>query len=282
MGVIIVTDSGCDLTRDDAARYGIEIVPVYVVFGSERLRDGIDIDRAQFARRVASGERPKTEPATVEDFESVFSRLAIHGGNEVVAITLSSQISKSFEHASEAAGSFGSSVHVVDSRAASGLESLLAIYAAQCAKAGESGAAIAEKLQYGSIKTAAYFAVPDLTPLGDSGRLPKAVIALGSMLNVSLVLKINGQGAIAPAGQSRSYDKTRELMVEALVRTIEHSPGAWVSISHVGDAETAQSISQMIATKLGRAPAKQFVQETSLTIVANLGSHGVGIFAIVP
>ena len=282
MSVVIVTDSGCDLTRNDAARYGIEIVPVYVVFGSERLRDGIDIDRAQFARRIASGEAPKTEPASVADFEAVFSRFVVHGGNEVVAITLSSQISKSFEHATQAAASFGSSVYVVDSRAASGLESLLAIYAAQCASAGESAGAIAEKLQYGSIKRAAYFAVPDLTPLGENGRLPKAVVALGSMLNVSLVLKINEQGAIAPAGQSRSYDKTRELMVEALVRTIEHSPGAWVSISHAGDAETAQSISQMLATKLGYAPRKQLVQETSLTIVANLGTRGVGIFAIVP
>ena len=282
MGITIVTDSGCDLTRQDAARFGIEVVPVYVVFGEERLRDGVDIDRAKFARRVAAGEKPTTEPASVDDFKSVFSRL-INAGNDVVAITLSSQISKSFERASSAAASFGSNVLVVDSRAASGLESLLAIYASERAKAGDSAAAIASKLQGNSLKTAAYFAVPDLTALGQSGRLPKAVVALGSMLNVSLVLKINDQGAIAPAGQSRSYDKTRELMVEAFVRTIEHSPGAWVAVSHAdGDMQAARSISQMIETKLGHPPVKEFISETPLTITANLGNAGVGIFAIVP
>jgi fatty acid-binding protein DegV len=71
-------------------------------------------------------------------------------------------------------------------------------------------------------------------------------------------------------------------MVEALVRTIEHSPRAWVAISHAGGGETAKSISEMIETKLGHAPRKEFVQETTLTIAANLGSGGVGIFAIVP
>lgn len=281
MGVTIVTDSGCDLSRQDAARNGIEIVPLYVVFGNERLRDGIDIDRAQFARRVASGEKPKTEPATSDDFKSVFER-AVNAGNEVVAIIISSQISKSFENAKAAAASFGSKVFVFDSRAGSGLESLLAIYAAECAKAGNSATAIIEKLERVTQKMAAYFAVPDLTALGQSGRLPKAVVALGSMLNVSLVLKMNDQGAIAPAGQSRSYEKTRELMVEALVRTIEHSPGAWVAVSHAGDAETARSLLQMIATKLGHPPAREFVAETTLTIISNLGNSGVGIFAIVP
>ncbi|MBV8638730.1 MAG: DegV family protein [Candidatus Eremiobacteraeota bacterium] len=281
MGVTIVADSGCDLTKQDAAGYGIEIVPLYVVFDDQRLRDGIDIDRVQFAQRVASGEVPKTEPATPEDFEAAFSRI-VNAGNDVVAITLSSQISKSFEHANAAAALFGPKVSVFDSRAAGGLESLLAIYAAERAKAGDSASAIVENLQRVSEKTAAYFAVPDLTALGRSGRLPKAVVALGSMLNVSLVLKINEQGAIAPAGQSRSYEKTRELMVEALVRTIEHSPGAWVAIAHAGDVQTAHSVSQMVATKLGHKPVREFIFETTLTIIANLGTDGVGIFAIVP
>jgi DegV family protein with EDD domain len=281
LGVRIVTDSGCDLTKQDAVRYGIEIVPVYVTFGEERLRDGIDIDRVQFAHRIVGGEKPKTEPASVDDFKSVFARI-VDARDEVVAITLSSQISKSFEHARTAAASFAGKVHVVDSRAASGLESLLVIYASERAKAGESASSIAAKLERNSVKTAAYFAVPDLTALGQSGRLPKAVVALGSMLNVSLVLKMNEQGAIAPAGQSRSYDKTLELMVESLVRTVEHSPGVWVAISHAGDAQTAQSISQMIATKLGHPPVKELISETTLTITANLGNAGVGIFAIVP
>jgi DegV family protein with EDD domain len=100
--VTIVTDSGNDLSKEEAARYGIEIVPVYIIFGQERSRDGVDIDRATFERRVAAGEKPRTEPASIDDFKHVFERITA-SGNEVVCITLSSQISKSFENASAAA-----------------------------------------------------------------------------------------------------------------------------------------------------------------------------------
>ena len=279
MSVAIVTDSGSDLTREEASRYGIEIVPVYVVFGNDRLRDGVEIDRASFFRRVESGEKPTTDPATVEDFTSVFDRL-VASGRDVVAITLSSQISKSYEHVQSAASAYGEKVRVVDSRGASGLESLLAVYAAERAAAGDPAAEIARKLS--SLKTAAFFAVPDLSALGQSGRLPKAVVALGSMLNVSLVLKMNDQGAIAPAGQSRSFDKTCELMVESVVRAIERSPGAWIAISYGGDAKVAKDLTRLLESKLGHPPVKEMLHETTLTIAANLGNSGVGIFAIVP
>jgi fatty acid kinase fatty acid binding subunit len=281
MGVTIVSDTGNDLTREEASRYGIEIVPIYILFGTERLRDGVDIDRATFYRRLAAGEAVTTEPASPQDYKTIFER-AIAGGNDVVMISLSSQISKSFEHATAAAASFGGKVKVVDSRAAGGLETLLAIYAAERAKAGDGADEIVRKLDAKRLKTAAYFAVPNMTSLGKSGRLPKAVVALGSMLNVSLVLKMNEAGAIAPGGQSRSFDKTSEIMVDAVVRTIERSPGAWVAFSHVHAADTVAKLKKTLEEKLGHPPLKEFVHESTLTIATHMGEGGVGIFAIVP
>ena len=115
-------------------------------------------------------------------------------------------------------------MHVVNSRGAAGMESLLTLYAEELARGGMPAAEIGGESILVKLKTAAYFAVPDLTQLGRSGRLPKAMVALGSMLNVSLVLKMNEQGAIGPGGQSFSFEKTCDIMVDAAVRTIEHSP----------------------------------------------------------
>lgn len=279
MGVTIVTDSGSDLTKEEGARYGIEVVPVYLLFGGERLRDGIDIDRPTFYRRVRAGDVPTTEPAAQADFQSVFARIA-STGNEVVALTLSSQTSKCWEHANEAAKAFPGKVHVVDTRGASGLETLLAIYAAELARAGKSASEVVTALR--NAKTAAFFAVPNMNALAKSGRVPKAVIALGSMLGVSLVLKMNEQGVIAPGGQSRSFEKTCDIMVDAVVRAIERTPAAWVAISHVQAAPIAQTLSKTLAEKLGHPPIKEFIHESTLTIATNLGEGAVGIFAIVP
>jgi DegV family protein with EDD domain len=281
MATVIVTDSGGDLTRDEAQRLGVEIVPVWIIFGEERFRDGIDIDRATFFSRMKAGENPRTEPPTRDQFREVFSKI-VNAGNEAVVITLSSQISKAFEIASDAAKEFGSKVIVVDSRGASGLETLLAMYALELANAGASAADVAKKIDPAALKHTVYFAVPDVSMLARSGRLPKAVAALGSMLNVSLVLKMNDEGAIGPAGQSFSFDKTCEIMVDAVVRGIERSPSARIAFGHVQAADAAEGLRKQLEAKLGHPAAQEIVHEGTLTIAAHMGPGAIGIFAIVP
>ncbi len=281
MSTVIVTDSGSDLSRDEARRLGIELVPVWIIFGEERFLDGVDIDRATFFARMKAGEHPRTEPATPEQFREVFSKI-VGAGNEAVMITLASQISKSFEIASTVAKEFGGKVVVVDSRGASGMETLLAYYGLELAKSGASAADIAQKIDPRNMKCAIYFAVPDVSMLARSGRLPKAVAALGSMLNVSLVLRMNEQGAIGPAGQSFSFDKTCEIMVDAVVRAVERSPKVRVAFGHIQAAEQAEALRKQLEAKLGHPPAQELMHEGTLTIAAHMGPGAIGIFAIVP
>ncbi|HUA07756.1 MAG TPA: DegV family protein [Candidatus Acidoferrales bacterium] len=281
MGTVIVTDSGSDFSRAEAERLGIEIVPVWIVFGEKRYKDGVDIDRDTFFKKMKAGEIPKTEPAAVEQYREVFAR-AVEAGNEVVMISLSSAISESLARASEAAKEFGGKVSLVDSRTASGLETQLTLYALEFAKSGAGAAEIAKRVDPRGLKYAVLFAVPDLTQLGRSGRLPKAVVALGSMLNVSLVLKMNEAGAVAPAGQSFSFDKTCDLMVESLVRAIDHAPNARVAFDHVQAEKTVETMRASLEKKLGHPPAQELIYETSLTLAAHLGIGAVGVSAFVP
>ncbi|HTX55868.1 MAG TPA: DegV family protein [Candidatus Acidoferrales bacterium] len=281
MAVTIVTDSGSDFSRLEAERLGIEIVPVWILFGEQRFRDGVDIDRGTFFARLRAGENPKTEPPTADQFRAVFTRI-VDAGNQAVAITLSSGISKTHAIASDVAGEFGANVAVVDSRSASGLENLLAQYANELAHSGASAAEIAKRVDPRNFKSATYFAVPDLTMLGRSGRLPKALVSLGSVLNVSLVLKMNEHGEVGPAGQSFSFDKTCDIMVEAVVRGIERSPRARIAFGHVEASETVEKLRKMFEAKLGHPPGQEIVSETSPTIAANIGPGAVGISAIVP
>jgi DegV family protein with EDD domain len=281
MATVIVTDSGSDLTQAEAARFGIEVVPVWIIFGDQRFRDGIDIDRKTFFARLAKGENPRTEPPAANEFRAIFAKI-VDAGNEAVMITLSSQISKSFEIASEAARGFGGKVVVVDSRGASGLETLLAMYAQELAKAGASAAEVAKKIDPRTLKNAVYFAVPDVTMLARSGRLPKPVAALGSMLNVSLILKMNEQGTIGPAGQSFSFERTCEMMVDAVVRAVERSPKARIAFGHLEAGAGVDALRKQLETKLGHPPAQEIVHEGTLTVAAHMGPGAIGIFAIVP
>ena len=54
MTVSIVTDSTSDLTTQIAGELAITIVPLYVHFGTETYRDGVDLATEDFYRKLGS------------------------------------------------------------------------------------------------------------------------------------------------------------------------------------------------------------------------------------
>jgi DegV family protein with EDD domain len=198
MGVTIVTDSSSDISPAQAAEFGIEVVPVWMVFGSERFRDGVDIARSVFyARLSVAKELPHTEPVDVPALEATFAA-AVNAGNEVVAILNSAQLTENYKHAMSAASKFGSSVRVVDSQTFSGGLFLQALIAKDLAKGGASAADIVQHLEQVRAGQQGYFIAPDLTYLGRSGRLSKAIVTLGSVLKVIPILRIQDGSSRPP------------------------------------------------------------------------------------
>lgn len=281
MAVSTVTDTGNDLSPEEGSRIGLQVVPVWILLGNDRLRDGIDIDRARYFQRVAAGEVPNTESPSEEQYREVFARL-VDAGNDVVVITLSARISKSYEHAAAAAKSFGSHIHLVDSLGSSGLETLFSYYAIELAKSGMSAAEIAKTLSPHGLKYAIYFIINDLNTLARTGRLPQSVVSLGNIANVSVALRMNEEGLIVAGGQSFSPEKTRDLMIDAVVRVVEHSPKTRVTFGHVQNEAGAKELQELFRAKLGLSPDKEYVHESSLTIAVHQGPGSVSICAFVP
>src|SRR5260370_20196916 len=79
----VVTDSTADLPDAWRDRYGIEIVPLKVIFGTETFRDRVDMTDDEFFRRLAaSSTLPTTSAPSPGEFAEVYHRLAPghHGG----------------------------------------------------------------------------------------------------------------------------------------------------------------------------------------------------------
>ena len=54
MAVKVVTDSGSDITQDEARQLGIPVVSVYLRFGDKAYRDGVDIDADEFYDKLST------------------------------------------------------------------------------------------------------------------------------------------------------------------------------------------------------------------------------------
>ena len=67
--VAIVTDSISSLTQVMGQEHGVHVMPVYVFFGTQTYRDGIDLDAELFYRLLRGSEKlPTTSQPTAPDF----------------------------------------------------------------------------------------------------------------------------------------------------------------------------------------------------------------------
>jgi DegV family protein with EDD domain len=144
--VAVVTDSTAYLPAELAAREGIQVVPLYVVFGGDRTVPETEISDypAFFEELRRADSLPTTSQPSVGDFVSVFEPLLAQG-RDVVSIHISGGLSGTSEAARQAAqalerdGKGGERVRVIDSKSAAGGLGLVVLAAARAAGAGAAG-----------------------------------------------------------------------------------------------------------------------------------------------
>ena len=154
--VAVVTDSTANLPPELVERYGIEIVPLYIVFGGDRTVHETEItDYPAFFEELRQAESlPTTSQPSVGDFTQAYEPL-LAAGKDVVSIHISAGLSGTCESARQAAealerdGKGGERVRVIDSETAAGGLGLMALVAARAAESGADLDAIEARFRRG-------------------------------------------------------------------------------------------------------------------------------------
>ncbi len=135
-GVHLVSDSSCDLAEDDIVDLNIEIVPLSIRFGNEEFTDRRDLAVDEFYSKMASSDvLPQTACPSPGAFEQAFLRAAEAGADSVICLTISSDLSNTFQSAQTGAAALERElpIHVVDSRTVSSGLGTLVLEAAKVA-----------------------------------------------------------------------------------------------------------------------------------------------------
>lgn len=278
MPVSIVTDSTCDLSAAQALSMGIDLVPILVRFGVQEFRDGVDLRLSDFyAKLDPHGDLPVTAPPPPDAFAGVF-RKNVQAGNDVVCITLGSKLSKTFEHAQQAAGEFDGKVHVVDSKTISSGTGLLVQNAARLAKSGANAETVVTAT-HKALSTQHGFAIyPDLKFLAKSGRINKAQLVLGTVMHLFPVTRIGADGSLESEATVKSWEQAQQMLASIMSRKLERPSLSRVAVTHTNAPQLARGIADELCSKLD-APLKELaVYEAGPTIAANAGPGAAGIF----
>lgn len=180
MKVKICADSVCDLSPELKEKYGVPIMPLYVMIDGKEHRDGVDIVPEDIYRNVENGGAlGSTAAISVADYIDFF-REQLSDCDGLVHFHISSSMSACYQNACIAAEEF-ENVYPIDSRNLSTGIGLLVLDAIEMAEKGMSGAEIRDRVNELRDKVEASFVVDRVDYLHKGGRC-SAVAALGANL----------------------------------------------------------------------------------------------------
>ena len=210
--VRILVDSTVDLP--ERCRAQVRAVPLTVHFGDEELIDGVTIDRRRFYERlIESDVLPTTSQATPAAFVKEFEAVR-QAGESAVVITISAELSGTYQSACIAAADYDN-VYVVDSGTAAIGTGILAEYALTCIDRGMDAAALVRELTEKREDVCVLALVDTLEYLKRGGRISKTTALAGGLLNIKPVLTIE-KGEILLIGKARGSRQGNNLLVEKI------------------------------------------------------------------
>ena len=201
MSIKIITDSTADLPSELAKEFGITVIPAYLRFGEVVYRDRISFSDEEFYKRMLEGTiYPVTEPATPDDFATVYKEVA-HEANGIISIHISSKISATYNAAQQGKklADLECPIEVIDSESISMGLGLLSIAATEIAQSREAfpGVVNEVKRMVSNLPMLGFF--DSVKYMARGGRINRVAAFFGSMLNVKPMLTTKN-GEVEPAG----------------------------------------------------------------------------------
>jgi DegV family protein with EDD domain len=271
--VKILTDSVSDIPPEVARELGITVVPIYVHFGTESYRDSVDITTEEFYQKLISSRTfPTTSAPSPSEFAQVFNKLA-EETDEILAITLSSKYSITYEVALRGREQMKKSCNVVviDSLSAIMGQGILTIAAAKEAQAGANLDQIAMIVREAIPKTHVRMSFDTLEYLRRGGRIHRAQALLGTILKVNPIIGIKDGGSY-PFGRERSRAKAIEWLYNFATGFTNIRELAVEYATTPGEAE-------MLVQRLGSIFPREriYISKVSPVVGTHVGPHVLAV-----
>lgn len=275
----VLVDSASSITPKQAQTLGLHLIPMKITFGADTFLDGVNLDSADFYPRLAESRTlPFTSQPSAGEFMTRFEELAADG-SQVLSVVISHRLSGTLSSAETARDMLpGRPLQIFNTLTASVAEALMAIAAAQMARAEQPMEAILARLERMRAQMSIFFVVDTLEYLQKGGRIGGAAALVGTLLNLKPLLTIEN-GRIEPSQRVRTKGKAVERMLELMEAHIDaragHEAPVWAGIAHGNSPEECARLEAKVCSRFNCA--RVFSAEVGPTISTHVGPGVLGL-----
>ena len=211
----IITDSASDITKEEAAKFNIDVIPLLVEFNGKSYMDGIDITKEEFYNKLIDyDDIPKTSMVTAYRFSEYFDK---YKDEDIIYIGLSSKLSNSFNQAMLAKED-RTNIHLIDSLNVAMGERILVEYAIKLRDSNKDIEYIIRELEEKRKNIKVIALLDTLEYLQKGGRISKTVAIAGKLLTIKPVIAVI-DGKIDLIGKARGSKNGNNLLRELVCKS---------------------------------------------------------------
>jgi len=275
--IALVTDSTCDLPPALREHYNIHVVPLSIIWGDETLREGIDIQPEDFYRRLAIDPTyPTTTQPTPKAFVDVYEAAQAQGAEAIVAITISSAMSGTYESARLAASLVDIPVHLVDSKSNSMSLGWQLLAAARMRDAGGSVEAMMDAANATRERMVYMISLDTLDYLHKGGRIGGASKFIGTLLNLKPQIFVNHQTGEVEAGRrTRTRKKALAALYQDFFEQLDTTKPIRIAVLHNAARPDAEAIAMRIKNEF--SPVELIISIVSPVLGVHTGPRAIAL-----
>lgn len=233
----IVTDSTCDLSKEEIEKHQLHVVPLTIQIDGETYVDGVDIEPQSFLAKMANAkELPKSSQPAPGKFKELYDELG-KSGDSIISIHMTGGMSGTVQSARQAAEMSDANVTVVDSRY---IAWALAFQIREAVKLRDAGATVEEiiaRLDQVRANTRLFVVLDTLENMVKGGRIGKGKAMFGSLLNIKPIGNLD-TGEFNPCAKPRSYKQVVKYLFDQFEKDTAGKTVKGVGLSHADGLAT--------------------------------------------
>lgn len=278
----VVTDSHSSITRKEAERLGIWVLPMPFSIGENCYYENITLTREDFFEKLDSGETITTSQPSPADVTKLWDE-ALKECEKILYLPISSGLSGSCQTARMLAQEeeYKGRVFVVDNGRVSTLLHRSVLDALELIEEGYGAEQIKQILEEYRDKQVIYVGVETLEHLRQGGRISAASAMIGTVLNIKPVLKFD-VGTLDVFKKCRGMAKAKKVMLDAMHQDMEGLFRKWadrgelylMAASSASEEETKRWVEEIGASFPG---IEILCDDLSLGVSCHIGRGGLGV-----